>query len=296
MWTPFKHGAAMSAALLALTVAAHAESASHGTGHGTVAAAANESHGATAAASTRGSAGTKAPAGGHGSSSWAYSGPNGPAQWGRLQAKFAACGEGSTQSPINLTADHAAGSSAGDIAFSYRPTPLRLLNNGHTVQVNYDGGSTITVEGKTFELLQLHFHSPSEHAIDGKLADMEVHLVHRNADGQLAVIGVLMNIGDENLALREVWQNMPKGAAPERDFERNVVNARDFLPHDATYYRYMGSLTTPPCSEGVNWFVMAQPIEVSREQVAQFVGVIGANNRPLQEVKNRLVLAPRANN
>lgn len=182
------------------------------------------------------------------------------------------------------------------MSFAYDPTPLRVLNNGHTVQVNYEHGSTMTVEGKTYELVQFHFHAPSEHAIDGKLCDMEVHLVHRNSEGKLAVISILMNVGRENLALREIWQNLPRQVGPENLVQRNVVNAHDFLPHNATHYRYMGSLTTPPCSEGVNWFVMSQPIEVSREQVEQFASIIGANNRPLQEVNNRLILAPRGTN
>ena len=154
----------------------------------------------------------------------------------------------------------------------------------------------MTVEGETFQLLQFHFHSPSEHAVDGKLADLELHMVHRNDKGQLGVVGVLMDIGEESLALREIWQNMPKGASPERVIEQNIINAREFLPRNATYYRYMGSLTTPPCTEGVNWFVMSDLIEISREQVESFAKVIGPNNRPVQEVNNRLVLAPASVN
>lgn len=294
---PIIKSVALSVAALALATAAHAETVKHGSDDGAVKIAATESHGkptgqATAKKESRGKASKSA----HGGASWTYSGSNGPDSWGSVSAKFAACGDGTTQSPINLTADHAASMSAGNIDFAYQPTQLRIVNNGHTVQVNYSGGSTMTVEGETFDLLQFHFHAPSEHAIDGKLADMEMHMVHRNAAGELGVVGVLMNIGAENLALGEIWQHMPREATPERLKNRNVVNARDFLPHNANYYRYMGSLTTPPCSEGVNWFVMADPIEVSREQVEQFAGVFGATNRPVQEVNNRLVLAPHATN
>ncbi len=296
---PIIKSVAISVAALALATAAHAETAKHGSDDGAVKTAATESHGkptdqatATAKKESRGKASKSA----HGGASWTYSGSNGPDSWGSVSAKFAACGDGMTQSPINLTAAHAAGMSAGNIDFAYQPTQLRIVNNGHTVQVNYSGGSTMTVEGETFDLLQFHFHAPSEHAIDGKLADMEMHMVHRNAAGELGVVGVLMNIGAENLALGEIWQHMPREATPERLKDRNIVNARDFLPHNANYYRYMGSLTTPPCSEGVNWFVMADPIEVSREQVEQFAGVFGATNRPVQEVNNRLVLAPHATN
>lgn len=227
----------------------------------------------------------------HGSG-WSYQGETGPERWERLSRDYAVCGQGETQSPIDLTGKSPAGSPAGDIRFNYRLTPVHILNNGHTVQVNYTAGSTMTVEGKTFEVSQFHFHAPSEHAINGRLADMEMHIVHKNDAGELAVAGVLMNIGKENLALREVWQNLPTAVAAEKVNERDLVNVRDFLPSDAKYFRYMGSLTTPPCTEGVNWFVMAEPMEVSAEQVAKFTRVFGANNRPLQAVNNRLLLAP----
>ena len=286
-------GAAVSLAAIILATAAYAESASHGSGPGAVKSAAEESHGEPVRiATTEPKVGRL---GGHGAT-WAYSGENSPSNWASVSEKYVACGEGTAQSPINLTAEHAAGSSAGNIDFSYKPTPLRILNNGHTIELKYNEGSSMTVEGATFDLLQFHFHSPSEHAVNGKLADLELHMVHRNGKGELGVVGVLMNIGEENLALGEIWQNMPKGTSPERLVERDIINARDFLPHNTNYYRYMGSLTTPPCSEGVNWFVMSDPIEVSREQVEAFAKVIGPNNRPLQNVNNRLVLAPASVN
>lgn len=267
--------AAVSVAAIVLATSAYAESVSN-----------NATHAAAVTQVT-----SRAPSAGHGAA-WAYTGANGPSHWSGVSAKYAACGEGVAQSPINLTVANAAGASAGNIDFVYNPTPLRILNNGHTIQLNYDEGSSMTVEGETFQLLQFHFHAPSEHAVNGELADLELHMVHRNDDGELGVVGVLMNAGDENLALREIWQNMPRDVSAERVRDRNVINVRDFLPRSANYYRYMGSLTTPPCSEGVNWFVMSDPIEVSREQVEAFSGVIGPNNRPVQEVNNRLVLAP----
>ncbi|MFT5181995.1 MAG: carbonic anhydrase, partial [Alphaproteobacteria bacterium] len=257
---------------MALATAAHAESASHGA----VKTAATESHGEPAGQAAATTKSKVKRSGGHGAT-WAYSGDNGPSHWGGVSAKYAACGEGTSQSPINLTAEHAAGASAGNIDFAYNPTPVRILNNGHTIQLNYKEGSSMSVEGETFDLLQFHFHSPSEHAVNGELADLELHMVHRNDKGELGVVGVLMNVGEENLALGEIWQNMPKSTSQERVIARNIINARDFLPHNANYYRYMGSLTTPPCSEGVNWFVMADPIEVSREQIEAFANVIGPN-------------------
>ena len=121
---------------------------------------------------------------------------------------------------------------------------------------------------------------------------MEVHFVHKSADGELAVVGVLMEAGADNLALREPWAIMPKRAGRPRRDERALINARDLLPRDTGYYRYMGSLTTPPCSEGVNWYVLTPPISVGMNQIKKFAAAVGANNRPTQTVNNRLVLAP----
>ncbi len=278
-------GAAVSLAALLIGTAAYAESAAGKGVHGATRVVAADSHGDKTAAPPHGN-----PSG-HGSG-WSYQGVNGPDRWGSLSRDYAACGRGTTQSPIDLSGKAPAGTTNGDIRFDYRLTPVRILNNGHTVQVNYTEGSAMTVEARTFKVLQFHFHAPSEHAIDGRLADMEMHIVHKNDAGELAVVGVLMNVGKENLALREVWQNLPNGVSAEKVNERDLVNARDFLPPDAKYFRYMGSLTTPPCSEGVNWFVMAEPMEVSAEQVALFSRSVGANNRPLQAVNNRLLLAP----
>ncbi len=160
------------------------------------------------------------------------------------------------------------------------------------MQVNYGPGSGITVEGKRYELLQFHFHAPSEHVVAGRQFAMEVHFVHQRADGELAVVGALMQVGADNMALREPWAIMPKKACKPRREDRVLINARDLLPRDTGYYRYMGSLTTPPCSEGVNWYVLAQPISVGMEQVRKLIAAVGANNRPTQPVSNRLVLAP----
>jgi carbonic anhydrase len=123
---------------------------------------------------------------------------------------------------------------------------------------------------------------------------MEVHLVHKSADGALAVVGVMVEEGNENLALSEFWSLMPRQAGETKQDKRTLINARDLLPHDTGYYRYMGSLTTPPCSEGVHWHVMAEPVTASAEQIRQIASVIGANARPVQPTGQRLVLAPVA--
>jgi carbonic anhydrase len=256
--------------------------------------------GATGAAATAGhqiaakDAQAEAPAAGHGGAAWGYAGGTGPENWGRLSADYRACLEGAEQSPIDIggTKGRFDGASVAPIDFDYRLSPVEFVNNGHTVQVNYAPGSGITVGGKRFELLQFHFHTPSEHALGGHRAALEAHLVHKAADGELAVIGVMVEEGPENLALSEFWTLMPARAGESNRERRVLINARDLLPHGTGYYRYMGSLTTPPCSEGVNWFVMAEPVTASARQIGQLAKVIGANARPVQPVGRRLVLAP----
>ncbi len=229
--------------------------------------------------------------GGHGVR-WGYEGKTGPSRWAKLSKDYRLCGIGETQSPIDIA--QISGASVEPIVFDYNLTPLEIVHNGHTVQVNYQPGSGITAGGKRYELLQFHFHSPSEHSVAGRPAAMEVHFVHQSADGELAVVGALIEVGEENMALREPWAIMPKKAGKPRLEERVLINGRDLLPHDTGYYRYMGSLTTPPCSEGVNWYLLTEPISASIEQVRKFAAAVDANNRPTQAINNRLVLAPLA--
>ena len=228
-------------------------------------------------------------------SNWSYEGKAGPEHWGELSSDYHMCKDGQAQSPIDI--DAADGTATAPITFDYHLTPMKVLHNGHTVQVNYAPGSSITVKGKRYELLQFHFHTPSEHAVGGEHVLMEVHFVHRSADGQLAVVAAMMNAGEENLALREIWHGMPQRRAAERESANITINARDLLPRDRTYYRYIGSLTTPPCSEGVNWLILQEPITVSTEQAERFAKAVQGNNaRPLQAVNNRLLLAPASAN
>jgi len=229
---------------------------------------------------------------GHAGPAWTYAGATGPERWAALSNDFEMCGIGAMQSPIDMS--HFNGASVDPIEFDYKLTPLEIIHNGHTVQVNFAPGSGITVEGKRFELLQAHFHKPSEYSMGGRQSAMEMHLVHKSAAGELAVIGVLMEVGDENVALSEFWDAMPQQAGPARSDPRTLINARDFLPRDTGYYRYMGSLTTPPCSEGVNWFVMRQPVSISMAQIERFAAAVGENARPVQPVNRRFVLAPLA--
>ncbi len=253
-------------------------------------AAAADSHGAAPVAEFA----TAAPAGAHGGASWGYQGANGPDAWAQISFDYAACGAGVTQSPIDIAASD--GASVHAIDFDYNITPLTIVNNGHTVQVNYAAGSSVEIAGKHYDLLQFHFHTPSEHAIDGGRAAMEAHFVHKADDGELAVIGVMIENGDSNLALEEIWQHMPMQASADIPVPQVLLNARDLLPKGDGYFRYMGSLTTPPCTEGVNWYVMQQPISVGTEQLAKFASAVGSNARPLQAQHNRLVLSPIAAN
>ncbi len=230
--------------------------------------------------------------GGHaassGSSHWTYEGESGPEHWGTLSPQYATCSTGSNQSPINL---HAAYEAKLDrVAFSYQGTPLNIINNGHTIQVNYQPGSTVTVDAQTYELLQFHFHTPSEHKVNGESFKMEMHLVHKKGEGELAVVGVLMKEGQANRFLDAIIQHIPKHAEERSMVEAVTINAADVLPESGEYFHYYGSLTTPPCSEGVNWSVLKTPVEASAAQIEAFHSVMGDNARPVQQVNQRFLL------
>jgi carbonic anhydrase len=224
----------------------------------------------------------------HGSH-WGYEGHEGPAHWAEMSKEYGTCGTGMRQSPIDISATVKA--NGQPIKFDYKNAKLEILNNGHTVQVNRHEGSSITVDGEKFELLQFHFHTPSENKVGGKPYDMEMHLVHKNAKGQLAVVGVFLKAGAANAVLEKAWAHMPGHVGDKEKVASVSINAADLLPADRSYNRFNGSLTTPPCSEGVKWFVMKSPIEVSAAQVKKFAKVIGHNARPVQALNNRFVLS-----
>jgi carbonic anhydrase len=227
---------------------------------------------------------------GHGGH-WAYTGDAGPGNWGSLKAEYAACSTGKMQSPINISGGMPVDSSK--IEFNYKISDLTIRNNGHTVQADYDNGSHIVVDGHRFDLLQFHFHTPSEHLIDGKKYQVEMHLVHKDAGGTLAVVGVMMELGQSNLALGEVIPHLPESAGDPAQISGIAINARDLLPEHGSYNHYKGSLTTPPCSEGVNWFVLSKPVQASAAQIARFTAIMGDNARPAQSTHNRLVISNR---
>lgn len=215
---------------------------------------------------------------------WAYNGDAGPAKWGDLSSEFAACKTGQEQSPIDLSKANLRDIS--NISFNYQPSKINILNNGHTIQVNYDEGSYIVVDGKRYDLLQYHFHAPSEHSINGKLADAEVHFVHKAADGTLAVVGVLLVQGPDNASLKTVWDNLPTTQGPVKTLTA-TTNAKELIPPSQTTYRYNGSLTTPPCSEGVKWHVMTQSMQISAAQLKAFTNLFPISNRPIQPLFSR---------
>jgi carbonic anhydrase len=176
------------------------------------------------------------------------------------------------------------------VKFDYKQGGSEVVNNGHAIQVNYDAGSGIEVDGTRFDLKQFHFHSPSENRINGKSFPLEAHLVHADKDGNLAVVSVMFDEGKENPAVGAAWGQMPKSAGGKNALP-NKVAATGILPADRDYYRYNGSLTTPPCSEGVRWIVMKKPLTVSKQQIETFQKTLGfANNRPLQAVNARPIL------
>lgn len=218
---------------------------------------------------------------------WGYSGAKGPESWAQLSPDNAICA-GKNQSPINLAGFVEA--ELQPITFDYQQGGQEILNNGHTVQVNYASGNSIQVDDITFELKQSHFHAPSENQLDGKSYPLEAHLVHASGEGDLAVVAVMFEEGAANEGLKQDWFQMPQQAGEENELSSSL-SAEAILPSDRDYYRFNGSLTTPPCTEGVRWLVMKQPITASKEQIERFEEAMHEpNNRPLQPVNARPIL------
>jgi carbonic anhydrase len=222
---------------------------------------------------------------------WSYSGKNGPAQWGELRPQFIMAGIGQNQSPINIGGPTVVEAGLPAIKFNYKQVPLAVLNNGHTIQAVYAEGSSIDIDGVRFGLKQFHFHSPGEHRIRGVSYPLEAHLVHADKDGNLAVIALMFVEGRENDFIAKVWASAPEEEGKTHASTGETINVMHLLPTSKDYYRYNGSLTTPPCSEGVRWLVLKRPVELSKEQVRTFQRLIGfANNRPVQATNARLIV------
>ncbi|MFE4106270.1 carbonic anhydrase [Almyronema epifaneia] len=216
---------------------------------------------------------------------WSYGGEANPTQWGRLGHDFALCEVGRDQSPIDI--DDAVIGSPSTIEFNYASVPLVVVNNRHTIQVNYAEGSTVKIDGDEYELLQFHFHTPSEHTAEGFASAMELHLVHRNEAGELAVVGIMLELGEAHPLIDTLWENIPEVGTTQTT--NLTINAADLLPDSIAYFSYSGSLTTPPCSEGVRWNVMREPVQVSEAQIAAFEALYPVNARPIQSTNGRII-------
>ena len=212
---------------------------------------------------------------------WGYAGAEGPDHWGGL------CHTGKSQSPIDV--DHLVERDLPSLDFKYQQGGYRVVNNGHAVQVDFKPGSQITVDGRPFPLKQLHFHAPSENTIDGKRFPLEAHLVHADAKGQLAVVAVMFEDGADNPWLAAISASVPPRAETENDLAKPIA-ASELLPTQLDYYRFSGSLTTPPCTEGVRWLVLKHPVTASKREIEQLHAAIGHDNaRPLQLLNDRVV-------
>jgi carbonic anhydrase len=217
---------------------------------------------------------------------WSYEGDGGPGLWGQLKPEFAACSSGKRQSPIDIRDGMRL--ALEPVVFDYKPAAFKVHDNGHTIQVNLAPGSGIEVLGQRYELLQFHFHRPSEESIDGKRFDMVAHFVHKNLEGQLAVVAVLIERGAAQSQLQQVWNHLPleKG---DTVAARATIDLAQLLPEQRGYFTYMGSLTTPPCTEDVLWIVMKQPVQASPDQLNLFTRLYPMNARPTQATSGRMI-------
>jgi carbonic anhydrase len=220
---------------------------------------------------------------------WSYEEEIGPEHWGELDSSYSACVNGNEQSPINIESSQVKTSEkVENIVIQYKPTDFSLAHTGHTVQANPASlSNSIVVDDNEYILAQFHFHTPSEHQINSQYLDMELHLVHQDANGKLAVLGLMIQEGKENEALASIWGDLPKSETEEDIDIKEPVDLQALLPSDQTSYHYNGSLTTPPCAEEVRWIVFDEPIEMSKEQIQAYQEIFPENQRPVQPLNER---------
>ena len=223
---------------------------------------------------------------------WSYEGPTGAEHWSELDPDYAACNAGKEQSPIDI--QNAEKAELPALRFEYKSGPLKyLINNGYTIRVNYhdapESGNFLIVGDQRYQLTQFHFHRPSEEYIHGKPYDMVVHLMHQASDGKVAAVAVLLKAGGANATIQQLWEHMPKTESKEQEIAGVEVNPAGLLPRDTSYYTYMGSLTAPPCSEGVTWFVLKTPMDISAEEISAFAKLYPHDVRPPQPLNGRVV-------
>jgi carbonic anhydrase len=224
---------------------------------------------------------------------WGYQGDIGPDHWATLAPEYSAC-DGKEQSPIDIRATSKVSLPA--LHFDYRSAPLTIDNNGVTIRVNYPPGHSgdfLTIGGTRYQLAQFHFHRPSEEYIGGKPYPMVLHLVHKSADGKVAVVAVMLKPGAANATVQQLWDHMPVTPGPDQAVAGADVNPADLLPPGFAYYTYTGSLTAPPCTEGVTWIVLKSPVEISPAQIVAFARLFPHDVRPTQPLNGRVVQESR---
>ncbi|MFN4361973.1 MAG: carbonic anhydrase [Hylemonella sp.] len=228
---------------------------------------------------------------------WSYEGEGGPGHWAQLKPEFSTCAKGQRQSPIAIDDADTLKGPAEAIAFNYAPSSGTVVNNGHTIEVQLSGDNSLTVRGQTYRLQQFHFHHPAEERINSRVYPMVAHFVHRSDAGQLAVLAVLLEEGPANPLIQKVWTHMPLDVKDHVPLPAELIHVGEILPRDQRYYQYMGSLTTPPCTEGVLWLILKQPASISADQLRLFGQLYPNNARPVQSLNGRpvrdaLLIAP----
>jgi carbonic anhydrase len=222
---------------------------------------------------------------------WDYEGKRGALAWHRLDPAYKICSSGHQQAPIDIRGARL-NKSLKPIEFHYIAGPVTMENDCHTIVARVDHGSYIIANGERYDLIYIDFRHPSEETVKNKLTDMSVQLVHQSADGKLAIIAVRLkeDMGNPNAVLATLWPHLPQKAGTS-DKVADLVNPAGLLPADRGYWTYMGSLTTPPCTEGVRWFIFEQEISMSREQLRNFAPLFKVNTRPLQDAHGRRIEA-----
>lgn len=235
-----------------------------------------------------GTSGTQDQKTGH---DWGYDGVEGPSHWGDIKPDFATCKKGHHQSPIDISKTQTADLPV--LKFDYKSSPLDIIDNGHTIMINYAPGSFFRTGGKQYQLVQFHFHRPSEETIHGKHFEMEVHLVHADPTGHLAVVAILLKKGVDNPLVHELWNDLPKEREKEEVLDNVPIDLTALLPANRGYYTFSGSLTTPPCSENVTWIVLKHPVTVTAAEIEKFGKLYRHDARPTQALYDRVVLESR---
>jgi carbonic anhydrase len=225
--------------------------------------------------------------------SWSYSGKTGPANWAKLDKSFSVCGEGTAQSPIDIPDKTVRKGDFPSMLFNYKPSPLAVTDTGRTIMAKFAPGSYFTLDGVQYDLLSVEFHKPGENKVDGKGHEMEAHLVHKGKGDKLAVIAIPLDPGKENAVVKAILTNVPASKGKENAVPSVTINAVDLLPSSKDYYAYLGSATSPPCTENVEWFILKSAITVSPDQIARFAKLYPMNARPTQPIHGRDIRGSR---